>query len=146
MVQKLLPKSQAIARVVYQKALLKFPSHTSRQGQIQGQRAQASCLRDFGMFQAYIWLCVLEDSLSVVKEELLPLCLLVFPTAKVQWVFVECAVSWIVEEIQSFLDEEQLKLFSPYADRIQQLFITANPNGVDEGAIHQAMQELAARS
>jgi hypothetical protein len=140
MVQEMLPKSQAIALSIYQKAMLEFPTHASRQGRIQAQGVQASSLRDLSMFQAYIWLCVLEGNVSVVAGELLPLCLIVFPAVNVKWTLVECGVLWIIQEIQTYLNPEQNELFTPYAQQIQQLFVAANPAMVDEVAIHQAMR------
>jgi hypothetical protein len=95
------------------------------------------------MFQAYIWLCVLEGNLSVVKGELLPLCLLVFPAVDVKWVFVECGVLWLTREIQAHLSPEQSSLFVPYAQQIQQLFVAANPEETNEVAMHQVVQKIA---
>jgi hypothetical protein len=143
-VEQMFPVSQTIADKVYQRAVLDFPHHVSRQGRIQTVGVQTSSTRDLNMFQAYIWLCLLEGNVSVIREELLPLCLLVFPALDVKWSFVEQGVIWIVEEIQLSLDGQQNQLFGPFGEEIRSLFAKANPDFVDEDLLGQKMRVKAA--
>jgi hypothetical protein len=143
MVMEMFPASQTIADKVYQRAVLDFPHHISRQGRIQTVGVQVSSTRDLNMFQSYIWLAVLEGNASVIEHELLPLCLLVFPAVDVKWGFVEQGIRWIMQEIQLSLDPEQNKLFSPLADQIQTLFNHANPDLVSEAVLGQQMRDRA---
>jgi hypothetical protein len=144
MVQQMLPLTQPIAEKVYQLAVLEFPHHISRQGRIQTMAVQTSSTRDLNMFQSYIWLCVLEGNISVVQQELIPLCLLVFPALEVKWTFVEQGISWLRREIQPHLDREQLTLFDPIIVQIQQAFATANPHQVNESDLRQQMRQRVA--
>jgi hypothetical protein len=143
MVRKVLQDSQAIADIVYQRAVQTFPRHNSRQGPIQSSAVQQSSLRDLNMFQAYIWLCVLEDSMSSIDDELLPLSILVFPTVGVDWSFVDRGISWILEEINRRLDSQQRQLLAPYGHRVQQRFMDARPQDADVETINARLQSQA---
>jgi hypothetical protein len=127
LVTQMLPHGQTIADKVYQRSVLDFPHHISRQGRIQTLGVQTSSTRDMNMFQAYLWLCVLEGSMSPVTGELLPLCLLVFPSVDVKWEFVTQGVLWLIQEIQLHLDAEQNRMLAPFAQRLYQLFLQTNP-------------------
>lgn len=140
MAQKLLFSSETIAGQVYQRALRTFPNHMSRQGRIQSSAVQQSSVRDLSMFQAYMWLCVLEGNLSSVQEELLPLCMLVFPCAQVKWNFVVQGIRWLIEEIQAELEPKQQQLFMLTAAPIERLFVAANPEVANIETINRNLQ------
>ena len=127
MVQTVLPLSQEIGKAVYQKAVLHHPGHHSRQGRIQALGVEKSSIRDMSMFQAYIWLCILEDSVEVIEEELLPLCLLVFPSADVDWQLVENGITWLLEAMANYMTTEQRAILVKYGQPIKQLFAQAQP-------------------
>lgn len=130
-VTKLLPETDAIATAVYQRALRTYPNHISRQGRIQSDAVQTSSIRDLSMFQTYIWLSLLEGNISVVENELLPLCLLVFPCSNVRWQFVQHGIQWLAEEIHLHLTSQETLMFSSYVKPIQRLFERSNPEQVD---------------
>jgi hypothetical protein len=131
-VQTMLPQANEIAKTVYQKAIRTFPNHISRQGRIQSHSVERSSVRDLNMFQSYIWLAVLEGKLEVIENELLPLCLLVFPCANVQWQFVRQGIAWLMEEIQTQLDPAyQTHFQNCYAEPIKQLFAQAGSHRLD---------------
>lgn len=127
LVTQMLPNSQTIADKVYHRLVLEFPHHISHQGRIQTLGVQTSSTRDMNLFQAYLWLCVLEGSMSPVTGELLPLCLLVFPSVDVKWEFVTQGVLWLIQEIQLYLDAQQNQILAPFAQRLYQLFLQTNP-------------------
>jgi len=143
MVTQVLPLSQEIAKAVYDRAVLQHPGHSSRQGRIQCLGVEKSSIRDMSMFQAYIWLCVLEDSVAVIAEELLPLCLLVFPSAGVDWQLVENGISWLLEAMAQPMTPEQQAILSKYGQPIQQQFAEAQPQAADLEAISQKLREQA---
>lgn len=144
MVEMMLPKAESIALNVYQRAMRTYSTHISRQGWIHSEAVQRSSLRDLNMFQAYIWLVVLERNLSVIENELLPLCLLVFPCSDVRWQLVESGIKWLCEDIQTHLNPQQRVLFSYYAKLIQSRFSEANPDQVDIKEIHRLLQRQVA--
>jgi hypothetical protein len=74
------------------------------------------------MFQAYLWLCALEGNMMAIEQELLPLCIMVFPSIEVSWELVEQLLPLLVAEIQFRLRAEQIDLLLPYTQAIQQLF------------------------
>jgi hypothetical protein len=77
------------------------------------------------MFQVYLWLCALEGSATVVEQELLPLCMMVFPSVDVTWELVEQMLGLLVDELMNRLKPEQKPLLMPYTQAMQQLF--SNP-------------------
>jgi hypothetical protein len=41
------------------------------------------------MFQVYLWVCVLEDTISSGQQELFPLCVMLYPRLNVRWELVQ---------------------------------------------------------
>lgn len=144
MVQKVLPLSQEIGQAVYEKAVHTYPHHTSRQGRIQCLGVEKSSTRDMSMFQAYIWLCVLEDNVSIISEELLPLCILVFPSAEVDWQLVENGISWLLEAMANEMEPQEQAILTKYGEPIKQLFAQAQPHAANLEAISRDLREKAA--
>jgi hypothetical protein len=121
-VKKMLPASQSIAQRVYRRAVRAYPAHHSRRGSLIQPGVRASSIRDIEMFQGYLWLCLLEESMASVEEELLPLCLMVFPNIDVTWELVEQLMPLLTTEIQGCLSPEQADFLKPYTRRMQQIF------------------------
>jgi hypothetical protein len=121
-VQQLLPVSQEIAKQVYHQALKAYPNHRSRRGTLSDSRVRASSIRDIEMFQGYLWLCALEGNMTAVEEELLPLCMMVFPSIDVTWELVEQLLPLLVAEIETRLSPTQMRILLPYTQAMQQLF------------------------
>jgi len=125
LVQQLLPASREIALRVHSRAAQLYPNHYSRRGKLNDPGVKASSIRDIEMFQAYLWLCVLEGSMAAVEQELLPLCTMVFPSIDVQWELVEQITPLLLEEFRDRLEPEQINLLLPYAQAMHRLF--SNP-------------------
>ncbi|NEO32189.1 MAG: hypothetical protein F6K36_17500 [Symploca sp. SIO3C6] len=122
LVQQILPASGEIAVNVHRRACQMYPNHRSRRGKLNEQGVKASSIRDIEMFQAYLWLCVLEDSMAAIEKELLPLCVLVFPSIDVDWELVEQIVPLLIDEFRVRMKPEQMLLLQPYTEAMQQLF------------------------
>jgi hypothetical protein len=122
LVAQLLPKSSEIASIVYQQATQLFPNHRSHRGELLNPRVKASSLRDIEMFQAYLWLCVLEQSMAAVEQELHPLCAMVYPSVGVTWELVDQMLKGLVDEIFARLGPESQRFLLPYTSTMQQLF------------------------
>jgi hypothetical protein len=120
--QELLPLSSAIAKKVYSKAAHMNPNHRSLRGVLSNPGVKASSIRDIEMFQAYLWLCALEGNMSAVEEELLPLCMMVFPSIEVSWKLVEQLLPSLVAEIEGRVSPDRIQLLMPYTQAMQQLF------------------------
>jgi hypothetical protein len=74
------------------------------------------------MFQAYLWLCALEGNMSAIEQELLPLCMMVFPSIEVSWELVEQLLPSLVTEIEERVSSEQMQLLMPYTQAMEQMF------------------------
>lgn len=127
LVKRMLPKVNSISSLTYQRLLQKFPNHISCQGRLQSLPVQHSSLRDLSMFQAYIWLSVLENSSSIIEKNLLPLCLQVFPLTKVEWELVTFAVGDITDNIQDQLTPAEQAIFGIHAEKVNALFLDSQP-------------------
>ena len=122
LVQQLLPASGEIALRVYSRAAQLYPNHRSRRGGLSEPAVRSSSIRDIEMFQGYLWLCALEGNMTVVEQELLPLCSMVFPSIDVSWELVEQLLPLLVAEIHVRVKPEQIKLLRPYTQAMQKLF------------------------
>ena len=87
----MLPACHDIAKTVYRRAVKLYASHQSRRGKLSHPGVMASAIRDLEMMQGYLWLCVLENNFIAVEQELIPLCVLVFPSVQVTW--ASCATN-----------------------------------------------------
>lgn len=126
-VKHLLPMTQKIAETVYHQGLEQYAGHRSRRGRFNDPEIAVSTLRDLTMFQGYLWLCFLEGTMAAIEEELLPLCLAVFPCIDVSWHLVEHLIKLLTDEILAALDSEQRRLLLPYTKALQQAFAIADP-------------------
>ena len=122
LIEQMLPASLEIASKVYQRAIELFPNHCSRRGKLTESRVRASSLRDIEMFQAYLWLCVLEQSMTAIEQELYPLSAMVYPAVGVTWPMVEQMLKLLVHEILKRVSPEYYPLLLPYTSAMQQLF------------------------
>ena len=123
--KSMLLQSQEIEDVTYRQMLSRFPSHRSRRGLLHRPEVAASSIRDINMFQAYLWLCVLEDSMSSVENELLPLCIMVFPSISVDWELAEVGIASLLANMRDRLDAQYILRVRPYMDAMQTLFVNA---------------------
>lgn len=124
-VEQLLPVSDDIASAVFLKTAQLNPNHRSRRGKLSHPGVAASTTRDMNMFQAYLWLCLLEDSMVAVEYELLPLCVMVLPSVEVTWELSKQMIQLLVDEIQTYLSPDQCNILQPYTKEMQRLF--SNP-------------------
>ncbi|MEM9807549.1 MAG: hypothetical protein AAF959_19975 [Cyanobacteria bacterium P01_D01_bin.56] len=141
LVRKMMPRISSISAFTYQQAVRTFPHHISCQGRLQSLTVQNSSLRDLNMFQAYIWLCILEDSPSVIEKQLLPLCLQVFSLTKIQWPLACFGVQTILEIIRQQLTAQEQVLFNKHADTIEQLFLDAGNKPDQVALLKQQLQK-----
>jgi hypothetical protein len=74
------------------------------------------------MFQGYLSLCVLEESMASVQEELLPLCMMVFPAVDVSWELVEQMTRLLMNEVLARVSKENKSVLVPYTTAMQQVF------------------------
>lgn len=122
LVEQLLPDCDRIAQSVYSRMTQLFPNHRSRRGGLTDPGIKHSCIRDLNMFQAYLWLCVLEGSMESVEKELVALCIMVMEGVGVSWELTEQWTELLIYEIMSRVTLEQRSLLQPYSQGMQQAF------------------------
>ncbi|KYC42856.1 hypothetical protein WA1_12080 [Scytonema hofmannii PCC 7110] len=122
LVEQMLPESENVARTVYRRLTELLPNYQSRRGALTHPGITHSCLRDMNMFQAYLWLCLLERSVAPMKHELLPLCVMVVQGVEIPWELTEQWCQILGEEIASRIQPEQRDILRPYTQALQQIF------------------------
>lgn len=115
LVERMMPEASDISIAVYNRLCDAFPNHYSRRGKLDNLAIKHSCLRDFNMFQAYLWLCILQGNLSVIEQELVALCIMVLECVDVSWDATIQGTEFLVDEILARLDSQQRDLVQPYS-------------------------------
>jgi hypothetical protein len=123
LVEQMLPQSREIAQAVYQRLMRLLPEHQSRRGGLDDPGITHSCLRDLEMFQAYLWLCLLEGSMTAIKDELVGLCVMVMTGVKVKWEMTELWNKVLAEELLARISPDQALILLPYTEALQQTFL-----------------------
>lgn len=123
--EKMIPLSQQIAESAFDTLVKQLPGHYSRSGFLDHPSITHSCVRDLKMFQAYLWLCVLEGNLAAIEQELLQLCIRALPSLGVKWELIDLWLIVLANELLSYLDLEQQQYVQPYTLEIHQIFVAA---------------------
>lgn len=126
-VETLLPLCSDISEAVHRQAVQRYPNYHSRRGKLINPEVASSTIRDLTMFQGYLILSLLEDDMTVVEQELLPLCLMVFPSIRVQWELAQQVLALLMNDILSRVKPRQRELLLPYTQSFQLLFANATP-------------------
>jgi hypothetical protein len=122
LVEKMLPIAPEIAQAIYQRLLELLPNHRSRRGTLSNVNVMHSSLRDLNMFQAYLWLCFLEDSITPIEQELLPLCAMVVEGVNIKWEMTQKWCEVLASEILSRFTQEEKELLLPYTQQLEAVF------------------------
>lgn len=121
-VQQLLPNSTQIAKNVFQKIVEIYPNYRSYTGLLSDSAVKTSSIRDVEMFQVYVWVCALEGDISAIQQELFPLCVMLYPTLKVQWELIRQMLHLLGQEIRSSLTPKLANTLMPYFQVMWQMF------------------------
>ncbi len=119
---KLLPINSEIAAKIVERTIELNPHYHCYSGSLSGATIKSSSIRDVEMFQIYLCLCVLEQSIAPIQEELLPLCVMLYPTLKVRWELVRQMIHLIGLELREQLESQQVALFMPYFQALWKMF------------------------
>jgi len=124
-VKKLFPLADNIAQQVNTRLVRNLANMTTRRGKLNLTPVSHSCCRDLCMFQAYLLLCILEQSITPIAKELLTLCIMVLPSLKVKWAMIEESINLLSEEILTHLDSEEIKIVHTYLIQLKDIFVLA---------------------
>ncbi|MEA5465369.1 hypothetical protein [Leptothoe sp. PORK10 BA2] len=121
-VERLLPKVTEISHAVYDQWSRLFKLYYSRRGSLDNPAVKHSSVRDFSMFQVYLWLCVLQGNLGAMERELLVLSRLMYGGIGIPWEMTVKGTKLLAKEIIDALEPHEQALVSPYTDGMVQLF------------------------
>ena len=121
LVEQMLPLAEEISQTVYHTIVELFPDYRSRSGFLNNPNVAQSSIRDLTMFQAYLWLCVLEQSLVPV-EELVDLCFMVMEKVDVKWGVLQKWNQLLMDEVINRVNPEQKAILLPYTQGMQKAF------------------------
>jgi hypothetical protein len=121
-VRSLLPVISQIAKKVYRDTTTLYPNYQCYTAPLNDENVRISSIRDIEMFQVYLCVCTLEQSISLVQQELFPLCVMLYPALNVGWELVQQLLDSLDLEIQRYLGIKQVKLFKPYLQAMEQMF------------------------
>ncbi|MCV3215891.1 hypothetical protein OGM63_20665 [Plectonema radiosum NIES-515] len=142
LVEEMFPVASEISSTVYCRLLQLFPDHRSRKGGLSDPDVAHSCLRDLDMFQAYLWLSVLEENIKPVEQELVPLCVMVMPSVGVKWEMIDKWKRLLIDEIESCVKLEHKLLLLDYTQGMEQAFFEARRRLGDRGEMIKIPSEL----
>jgi hypothetical protein len=122
-VRNLIPHSSAISERIVQRVIALYPHYSTHTGPLINPTVQTSSVRDVEMFQVYLWVCILEQNLSILQEELFPLCVMLYPPLKVNWELVRQMLHLLGQEIQnSNLGNGGKQVYKPYFQALWDMF------------------------
>jgi hypothetical protein len=121
-VQQLLPLCSEIATKIAERVMELYPNYHCHTGRLSDTNIKISSARDIEMFQVYLWVCVLENNISAVQQELFPLCVMLYPRLKVHWELVRQLIHLLGTEIRSRLEPQNAAYFLPYHESLRAMF------------------------
>ena len=121
-IEQILPMMTEISTTVCERWSNLFPTYGSRRGAINDPSIRHSIIRDFDMFQTYLWLCFLEENTAPIEQELLTICVIVFGALNIPWKMTVKGVSLLIDEIMHHLESYQIRLVEPYTNTMIKAF------------------------
>ncbi|EKV01126.1 hypothetical protein Lepto7375DRAFT_3269 [Leptolyngbya sp. PCC 7375] len=125
-VERMLPMISDISRATYTPWSQDFPYYCGRRGRLDNPDVRHSSLRDFNMFQVYLWLSFLQSNSKVIVEELVPLCRVVYGQIGISWEMTMQGTKLLIDKLLSCLEPHELSLVSPFASNMINAFIDSS--------------------
>ena len=122
LVEKMLPITTEISVKVFERWYKSFPNYSGCRGGLEDAGIRHSSLRDFDMFQAYLWLCLLEGNLAFIEQELAAICTIVFGILNIPWKMTVEGNKFLIQEILARLEPHQERLVRPYTQGMIKAF------------------------
>lgn len=120
--ERLLPVTPEIAHRVHGLTAQVYSDHRSRRGDLNKTEVMNSTIRDLEMFQVYLLLCCLQKNMAAIEQDLVPLCIMVFPSIGVSWELVRQMLRFMSNEMTTRLEPSQTSLLCPYTQALQVIF------------------------
>lgn len=117
-----LPSISTIASSIVDRVAKVYPSYATYTGPLTSEVVRVSSIRDVEMFQIYLWTCVLEDNIDAIAQELFPLCVMLYPTLRVNWELVRLMASLLQKEINHYVGPDNAPYYEPYCKVLFEMF------------------------
>ncbi|MEM8610907.1 MAG: hypothetical protein AAGF93_02735 [Cyanobacteria bacterium P01_H01_bin.105] len=121
-IQTLIPHITTIANNVVDRINRLYPNYSTYTDRLNSPLIRVSSIRDTEMFQVYLWTCVLEQRFDSIQEELFPLCVMLYPTLRVNWELVRQMLHLLAREFKNYVTHEQALFYAPYQDALWEMF------------------------
>lgn len=121
-VRQMLPAHREIAKKIATRMIELYPNHRCFSGSLNEPTVKISSIRDIEMFQIYLWVCLLENSIAAIQHELFPLCVMLYPTLNVRWELVRQMLHLMSIELRKRLELPQVSLLLPYFQVLWEMF------------------------
>jgi hypothetical protein len=121
-VRRLIDCSGEISERIVEQVVQLYPTYKTHSGALNDPNVRASSQRDTEMFQIYLFVSLLEDSFSIVQNELFPLCLMLYPRLKVRWELVRQMIQLFERESESCLEEPLFRIVKPHLEHLRNIF------------------------
>ncbi len=121
-VRQLLPHLTDIARHICQQTIERYPHYECYSGALADARVRTSTVRDVEMFQVYLGLCLLENSIAAAQEELFPLCVMLYPPLQVRWSLIRDMLVMLGQAFETYLGSQHYGALQPYLHSLQGMF------------------------
>lgn len=123
-VERMLSQVSEISMAVYTQWSNVFGGYYNRRGQLDNPGVKHSTLRDFSMFQVYLWLCVLQGNLETIEQDLVVLSALVYKGIGIPWEMTVKGTKLLAEAILNALNSSEQDIVSPYTEGMVRIFAT----------------------
>ncbi|NEQ54736.1 MAG: hypothetical protein F6K11_32195 [Leptolyngbya sp. SIO3F4] len=107
LVERMLMSVSDISLAVYKRWSHQFSAYAGARGGLNDLKIRRSSLRDFDMFQVYLWLCLLQGNLEPITKELVVFCNLVFKGIGIPWKMTIEGTRLLLNEILGQLNSDE---------------------------------------
>lgn len=121
-IHQLLPQTSRIAQAIVNQVRTLYPHYECYSGPLDSEAVRTSSVRDVEMFQIYLWTCLLEKSIAPITQELFPLCVMLYPTLKVNWQLVRDMIELLGKAFAGHIEPELNQYYQPYYQALWQMF------------------------
>lgn len=121
-VRALMSNVDRISDRIVERVIQRYPRYRCYSGLLSKPTVRISSVRDVAMFQAYMWVCLLEGSPQALQEELFPLCVMIYPRLNVSWELVRQMTCLLRKEVALCLQPEQARYCEPYYEILVRIF------------------------
>ena len=122
-VKHMLPIIPEIAHAAHSQWCQDFPYYYARRGRLEHPIVKYSSLRDFSMFQVYLWLSFLQGSADVIETELVVLARVVYGKLGIPWEMTVQGTQLLIDEVWTRLQPWEQRLVEPHAAAMVKAFV-----------------------